>query len=57
MCWYSAGWGNYLLDAFQSEVLACMAGITAASHLGMVHVIAETDSLILMNAPVVSSWN
>ncbi|OEL15589.1 hypothetical protein BAE44_0023392, partial [Dichanthelium oligosanthes] len=35
-----AGRENHLLDAFQSEVLPCMAGIPAASHLGMVHVMA-----------------
>jgi hypothetical protein len=45
-----AGRCDFLLDAFHSEVLAYKAGIQAARELGMAHIEAETDSLLLKNA-------
>lgn len=46
----SAGRISYLLDAFQAEVVACLAGARAANALGMGHVVFETDSIILKQA-------
>jgi hypothetical protein len=31
-------------------VLACKAGIQAAEEMGMAHIVAETDSMLLKNA-------
>ncbi|RLN24757.1 hypothetical protein C2845_PM07G05680 [Panicum miliaceum] len=46
----AAGRLEFVVDALQAEVMACLAGVKAACERGMGHVIVETDSLILTQA-------
>lgn len=45
----------YVLDAFQSEVQACLAGAKLTSAIGVGRLILETDSLMLKQALEISS--
>ena len=42
----SAGAISYLMVAFHSEVLACLAALKAASEKGMTRIMVETDSIM-----------
>ena len=44
-----------LMDAFQSEVEACLAGVMLAGEMGVERIVVETDSLVLKQALMSSS--
>jgi len=46
----AAGKLTRLLDAFQSEVEACLAGVMLAEEVGAERIVVETDSLVLKQA-------
>jgi ribonuclease HI len=41
---------DHLLSAFHAELVACLQGIQAAADLGIVHLIAETDAKMVVQA-------
>jgi ribonuclease HI len=41
---------NFVLSAFQAELIACMQGVQAAQNLGIGRLILETDALMIKQA-------
>ena len=45
-----AGRENFLLDAFQAELLGCLSGLQQAVKLGITHITLEVDATLVREA-------